>query len=83
MFAIWRYRSGVASLENEHLLMTKHTKHAYILMVIKVPCFSAAHILALSNAKTSLQELCISDYHMESRDDIMSDASMTSVATLT
>ena len=40
------------------------------------PCFSAAHILALSNASNSLQELCISDYNIKSRDDIMSDASM-------
>ncbi len=42
----------------------------------KVPCVSAAHILALSNASNSLQELCISDYNIKSRDDIMSDASM-------
>jgi len=45
------------------------------------PCFSAAHILALSNAGTSLQELCISDYSVRDRDDIMSNASMASIAT--
>jgi len=44
-------------------------------------CFSAAHISALSNATTSLQELCISDYRLENWNDIMSDASMTSIAT--
>ncbi len=47
----------------------------------KKPCFSAAHILALSNAGTSLQELCISDHNVDNRDDIMSDASMASIAT--
>ncbi len=48
---------------------------------LRVACFSAAHILALSNATTSLQELCISDCSVENRDDIMSDASMASIAT--
>ena len=47
----------------------------------KIPCFSSAHILALSNATTSLQELCISDHDVENRDDIMSNASMASIAT--
>jgi len=47
----------------------------------KIPCFSSAHILALSNATTSLQELCISDHDVENRDDIMSDASMATIAT--
>ncbi len=37
--------------------------------------FSAAHILALLNATTSLQELCVSDISVDNRDDIMSDAS--------
>ena len=46
----------------------------------QVPCFSAAHILALSNATTSLQELCISDHDVDNWDDIMSDASMASIA---
>ena len=43
--------------------------------------FSATHISALSNASTSLQELCISDYNVEKLGDIMSDASMASIAT--
>ena len=48
---------------------------------LRAACFSAAHILALSNATTSLQELCISDYNVENWDDHMSDASMASIAT--
>ena len=44
-------------------------------------CFSATHISALSNANTSLQELCVSDYHAKNSDDIMSDASLASIAT--
>ena len=44
-------------------------------------CFSATHISALSNASTSLQELCISDYNVDNLDDTMSDASMASIAT--
>ena len=44
-------------------------------------CFSASHISALSNASTSLQELCISDYNVDNLDDMMSDASMASIAT--
>jgi len=47
----------------------------------RAPCFSAAHIFALSNASTSLQELCISDYNVGYQGDIMSDASMASIAT--
>ncbi len=43
--------------------------------------FSAAHILALSNATTSLQQLCVSDFSVENWDDHMSDASMASIAT--
>ena len=43
--------------------------------------FSATHISALSNASTSLQELCISDYNVGYWGDIMSDASMASIAT--
>ncbi len=45
--------------------------------------FSAAHILALLNATTSLQELCVSDISVDNRDDIMSDASMASISTCT
>jgi len=44
-------------------------------------CFSASHISALSNASTSLQELCISDYNVENLDDMMSDDSMALFAT--
>ena len=44
-------------------------------------CFSATHIWALSNARTSLQELCISDYNVGNLTDIMSDASMAAIAT--
>ena len=44
-------------------------------------CFSATHISALSNASTSLQELCISDYNVDNLDDMMSDASMASIGT--
>ena len=47
----------------------------------RVHCFSATHILALSNASNSLQELCISHYNVEDRDDVMSDASMATIAT--
>ena len=43
--------------------------------------FSAAHISALSNVGTSLQELCISDYNLGYFGDIMSDASMATIAT--
>ncbi len=43
--------------------------------------FSATHLSALSNASTSLQELCISDYNVENLDDLMSDASMATIAT--
>ena len=43
--------------------------------------FSATHISAVSNANTSLQELCVSDYNVGNRDDIMSDASMVTIAT--
>ena len=39
-------------------------------------CFSATHISALSNANTSLQELCVSDNYVQNLDDIMSDASI-------
>ena len=44
-------------------------------------CFSASHISALSNARTSLQELCISDLNVGTLNDIMSDASMAAIAT--
>ena len=44
-------------------------------------CFSASHISALSNARTSLQELCISNINVGTLYDIMSDASMAAIAT--
>ncbi len=45
--------------------------------------FSAAHISALSDATTSLQELCVSDCNVDPEywGDIMSDASMATIAT--
>jgi len=43
--------------------------------------FSASHISALSNARTSLQELCISDINVGTLNDIMSDSSMAAIAT--
>ena len=47
----------------------------------RAAAFSATHISALSNVSTSLQELCISDFYFSTWGDIMSDASMASIAT--
>ena len=44
-------------------------------------CFSASHISALSDARTSLQELCMSDHDVGTLNDIISDASMASIGT--